>query len=398
MFYRGHRRVGVAHLQGHGLGSFVPAAGSGDGDVGDALGLAGLEREAQQLVSLGAEVHFLGAAAGEGTIGLEGNAGLADAVLHGEHVHRGLNFLAAAHYARQGGHYHQGVLHGHGLLQVAVGAVVARHQHHAHAAHVHGKLQFQDVSALLEGAGRLEQHHGVEAVVLAGVAHGIFITADGCQRGEGAVEGANHLVIQIPGVYAQSLIFIHPGPGVRGLEGREVQQAFVYDGQRIGHGLAVLLGHLHQERFLRVNHVRQLDYRLQVGGGVLHLDALYTVQAQRKVVGALLIRLQQAHLHIDVGCHLRGYRKGPGRILGADGNPLAADHSASVHQLYQRLGAGGCGDEDGGLLTHLVGGFVGREGNHGEGLGIPSVGAAAVFRPVHGEGGAAHMTGGEVLG
>ena len=147
-----------------------------------------------------------------------------------------------------------------------------------------------------------------------------------------------------------------------------------------------------------MNHIRQLDHRLQVGSGVLHLDTLHTVQAQRQVVGRLAIRLQQAHLYVDVGGHLRGYREGPGGILRADGNPFAADDAAGVHQLHQRLGAGRRGDEHGGLLTHLVGGFIGGEGDHGEGLGIPSVGAAAVLGPVHGEGGTAHVTGGEVLG
>ena len=246
-----------------------------------------------QLVALPAEADGLRGRTGElhGAIGLDGYRGFLYIVFHGEDIHRNADVFAAAQHARQGGHHHERILHRDGLHGVAIGAVVTGDEHHAHAANVLGQLQFQDIGALFQRPGCLEQHHRVEAVVLAGVTDGILVTADSRQRRELPAESADHLVEEVPGLHPQGLRLVHLAPGIRGLEGRDVQQAFIHDGQGIGHGPTLLFLHLHQEGLFRMQRGGHFQHRLQVRGRVLHLHALHAVQAQRKVVHCVAVRL-----------------------------------------------------------------------------------------------------------
>ena len=395
VFGQGDFRVGVLDIQGDAFAGLVALGAGAHLDAGGALGILGLHGKVDELVSLGGEFHLLGRGTGEGhgTFGLDGDFGLVHVVFHGEHVHRNGHLFTAAQHARQGGHQHERILHGNGLFRIAEGAVVTGDQHHAHAAHVHGKLEFEDVRALQEGLGRKGEHHRVEAVVLAGIAHGILVTADGGQRREAAAEGADHLVVEVPGVYAQGFAAVHLGPRVRSLEGGEVQQAFVHDGQGIGHGLAALLGHLYGEFFFRTDNLGKAQDRLQMAFRVLHQDALHAVQAQRKVVHGRAVRLQERHMHIDIGRHGRLHGEAPGRVFLSGAHPFAADNAGSVLQRNQGLSALGGGNEYGGRLAGFVLLLVGGEAEHGEGFGILAACAALIVSPVGGERASAHVAG-----
>ena len=272
------------------------------------------------------------------------------------------------------------------------------HHHHADAAHVGGDGQFHHVGALGNRTRLLEQHHGVEAVVLAGTHHIVLVTADGGQRRELAAEGAHHLVVQVPGAHSQGLGLVHLAPGIRSLEGREVQQTLVHKGQGIGHGPAVFLAHLHGELLVRVQHLRQGNHGLQMGGRVLHFHALNAVQAQREVVLRAAVRLYQRNVHIDVRCHFGRYGKGIGSIFLGKGHPFALQHGAGILQGNQGPASLGGGQVHGGFLPGLVGRLVRRESNHGEGFRVPAVGTAAEVGPVNGHKAAAGVAGGLVPG
>ena len=363
--------------------------------MGDAFFAGGLDAEADQLVAGGGEAELLRSGAGQhhGAIDLNLDGGLFHALFHGEDVHGHGQLLTGAQHPRQGSDHHQRILHGYGLFLLAIGAVVAGNEHYAHAAHVHRKLQRKHVGALFQGPGGLEQHHGIEAVVFPRLQIHFFVTADGRQRHHLGTEGADHLVVQVPGVHAQGFGFVQLAPGIGRLEASQVQQALVHDGQGIGHGFAVLFGNLNLERLFGMQFVGHLDHGLQVGGGILHLHPLHTPKADGQVVHRGAVRLQQRYLHIDVGSHFRGDGEAPGCIFIRERHPFALQDTVAVFQRNQGLGARSGRDEDSGLFTGLVGRLVHGEGQHGQGFGILSVGAAAVFGPVHGEETAADVAG-----
>ena len=103
-------------------------------------------------------------------------------------------------------------------------------------------------------------------------------------------------------------------------------------------------------------------------------------------------------MHIDIGCHIGLYGKGPGGILVAGGYPFAGQYACSVFKGNEGLAARSRGNVNCGFFTGLVGGFVRGEAEHREGFGIPPVGAASVFGPVHGDHPAAHVTGIHIAG
>ena len=278
----------------------------------------GLQPKVHQLVAGLVKAHGPAAAVQlHRAVGLYAHGGFPHPVLQGEDIHRDGHLFAHGQLAGQGSEHHERRLHGNGLFRLAVGALVGGHHHHAHTAHILGQPQFHHVrGAGSHRTGLQRQYHRIEAVVLAGAAHGILVTSDGRQRRQFSAVGANHLVVHVPGLNAQGLAAVHPAPGVRRLEGREVQQALIHQGQGISHGLAVFLGHLDGKGFLGMQFVRHGQHRLQAGGRVFHLHALHAVQADGKVVERVAIGLQQGNVHIDVGGHVGGDGKAPGRVLG----------------------------------------------------------------------------------
>ena len=138
-------------------------------------------------------------------------------------------------------------------------------EHHANASDIHGQLQLKDIrSACLQSPGLNEQHGRIEAVVLAGAAYGVFVTADCSKRGKFSAISAYHLVIEVPGLYAKGFRPQHPAPGIRSLECGKVQKAFIHYGKCVGHRLPALFLYLYGEFFLRVQDIRNCYGRRQV--------------------------------------------------------------------------------------------------------------------------------------
>ena len=398
--YRRNLGLGIPNGEGDGLRSLVAAAGGFYGNVGHAFFTGSLQAEGDQPVSLGGEGKFLrrGSFQLHRAVHLHGNGGFLHAVFHRKHVHRQLALLSRSQHARQGGHHHQGVLHGHRLVGTAEGAFVPGHHHHADAAHVGRKLELEHVSVLIGRPGLQEQHHGVEAVVLAGRYHILLVSTDGSQGREFAAEGTHHLVVQVPGLDAEGFAAVHMVPGIGRLEGRQVQKAFIHEGEGVSHRPAGLFGHLHGELLVRMQHLREGYHGLQMRGGVLHLHALDAVHPKRKVVLRGAVRLQQGYVYIDIGSHIGLYGKLEGGVLLGKGYPFSPEDAAGILQRNQGLTALGGRDVHRSFLTHPVGGLVGRDGEHREGFRVLPVGAAPVFGPVYGYEGSAHVAGGKVPG
>ncbi len=393
-FHPGYGGLRLHNGQGNFLGSLVPGAAGGNADMRHAFLRQGLHLKAYQLVSGAVEMHPCRVAEQfHRAIGLQCHGNIFHALFQGEHVHRNAHLLAATQLAGQGGKDHKRTLHGNGLLGASECAVAGRHHHHAHAAYVLGQFHAERIGPIgRHGAGAEGEHHGVEAVVLARAAHGILVTADGSSRLQLAVPGADDLVVQVPGFYAQGFHLVHAGPRVRRLEGGEVQQAFVHKGQRIGHGTAVFLGHLDGEGFFRMQFFRHLHLRVQFGPGVLYQHTLHAVQPQRQVIHRRAVRLYQGDVYVQVGRHFRGDGKAPGCIRFREFHPFAAEYRTGIFQRNQRLGARSGGDINGGLVSYIIGRFVGGETEHGKGFRVLAARAAFVVRPVGQEFPPAHMT------
>ena len=208
--------------QGNFFAGLVPGSGGGHFHMRHALLRQGLHLEAHQLVSGACEMHpFRAVGQFYGAVGLDGYRNVFHAFLQGEDIHRHGNLFPAAQLARKGANHHERTLHGNGLLGTAEGAVVGRHHHHADAAHVLRQLHLDHIRALgRHRAGCKAQHHRVKAVVLAGAADGIFVTANGREGREPPVPGTHYVVVQVPGSDAQGFHLVHAGPRVRRLEGR----------------------------------------------------------------------------------------------------------------------------------------------------------------------------------
>ena len=285
VLHRRNGRVRIPDFQSDGFGCLVGSAGGTHLDVRDPLGIGCDQRELQQLVSLSGEADALGAAIGERAVGFHFHRHLANAVFHREHIHSGGYLLPASHHPGKGGDKHQRALHRNGLLCISIGTIITGNHHHTHASHIHREAYLDGVSALAYGSGALEEHHRIEAVVLTGVADRILITADGGHRRHFAAECAYHLVVKVPGAHGEGLVLIHGAPWIRGLEGRQVQQALIHYGKGVGHRLAVALRNLHGEGLFRMDHVRQAYHGFQVRGGIIHLYPLHSVEAYGKIVG-----------------------------------------------------------------------------------------------------------------
>ena len=177
--------------------------------------------EADELISLAAEAELLGGGAGDGggAVGLDGNGGFLNSVFHCKHVDGHLNLFSVSKDAGKGGDNHQRVLDDDCFFCVAVCAVMGCNKHYAHAAHIHGKFQFQNIRSFsLESSGLQEQDGRIEAVVLAGAGYGVFVTAYCRQRGKFCAVCSNNLIIEVPGFYAKGFRFVHPAPGIRRFE------------------------------------------------------------------------------------------------------------------------------------------------------------------------------------
>ena len=392
----GEHRVGVHHLERKLLRSLVRGSAGRYFDMRRAFLAGSFQAEVHQPVSGFVKANLLAAAADElhRAVGLDAHAGFLHAVLQGEDVHWDGHLLADGKRAGQGGEHHERRLYRNGFLRLAVGAFMGGHHHDADAAHILRQLEFHHIrGAGRHRAGLQRNNHRVEAVVLAGAADGVLVTADGGKRRQLSAVRPDHMVVHVPGFHSESLAAVHPGPGVRRLEGREVQKPLVHQGQGIGHGLAALLGDFDAEALLGMQFVWHGQDRLQPGGRVLHLHALHTVQADGKVVIRIPIGLQQGNVHIDIGRHLRSDAKAPGRVFPGKLHPFTQEHAIGILQGNEGLGSF-CGRNiDGGFLAGSVTFLVGGETEHGEGLRVPAAGPAGIVRPVYQHGFAADMPG-----
>ena len=130
-------------------------------------------------------------------------------------------------------------------------------EHNADASNIHREFEFQNIRALcLKSPGLHKEYGGIETVVLAGVLYGVLVTADSGKRGEFRSISAYYLVIEIPSLDTKGFGPEHPAPGIRGLEGGEIQKAFVHYGKSVGHRLSVLFGYLYRKLFLWVKDIR----------------------------------------------------------------------------------------------------------------------------------------------
>ncbi len=221
-FHARYPGLRVHNGQGYLFAGLVACAGSAYPHMCNAFFSQRAQFKAHQLVTGAREMQPLHALCElHGAIGLQGNGDVLDALFQGEDIHRHGNLFPAAQLARKGANDHERTLHGNGLLGTAEGAVVGRHHHHADASHVLRQLHLDHIRALgRHRAGCKAQHHRVKAVVLAGAADGIFVTANGREGREPPVPGTHYVVVQVPGSDAQGFHLVHAGPGVRCLEGR----------------------------------------------------------------------------------------------------------------------------------------------------------------------------------
>ena len=96
----------------------------------------------------------------------------------------------------------------------------------------------------LDGKRSLEDHHGGEAVALAGFLRvQRFVTAHGKGFLQTPAEGSYHVVVEVPSLHAEGFPGIESGEGIRGLERGNGEQSFVHDGNGISHRFPLCFAH-----------------------------------------------------------------------------------------------------------------------------------------------------------
>ena len=190
-----HRRIGVADLDGNGLGGGMAGAGGGDRDPRRPFP-GRFQFKPDELVAGLVECQFFGRIPGDldRSFDLDRDASLADVVFHREDIDREGDLLSAAQHARQGRDNHQRRTDGDGFLGIAEGAVMSGHHHDPQAADIHRELDPVGLAAFFQGERPKDADDRVEAVVFLGRRVDLLVTADAEHRGEPAAIAADDLV------------------------------------------------------------------------------------------------------------------------------------------------------------------------------------------------------------
>ena len=224
---------------------FFAATGSRDLHMPDSGGIFHADAELRQLVAGRFKVQRTGSLADDCHVARAGDRDLhvAHPFFSSEDGGGNGHLLSYADDARERAEQHNGLAHEYAFLHVAVGFTVAGNDHDAYTAvvvrHLTGVLPFFPFFQQ-EGAGKL--YDGLEAVhdCLRAFIQGV-VAADAEQLLDSAAIGADHIVIQIPGIDTQCLAGVERLPGIGCAEAGKIEQALIDNRQRIGHLAAVLL-------------------------------------------------------------------------------------------------------------------------------------------------------------
>ena len=144
---------------------------------------------------------------------------------------------------------------------------------------------------------------GLETVVQSDFLIEDTVAADGINGTQLAAERINDVGVVVPSADAQCLLAVEIAVRVRGLEIGEAKNAFVNDGQSVGHALLVGLAHLHLNLLVRVGRFGHLEIGLQLQILLLHLHRHHAIQTNRHVVGGIMW-LNQSDIDIHIRNHL----------------------------------------------------------------------------------------------
>ena len=357
--HAGDGRVLVEDVDLHAADGLVGAGLRRDGHVRDAGLVADLDLEVLDLLAGLAEAGLQrgGTLDGEQVVGLDAELDLAHAVLEGDHGGRDADGLADAERARERGLDHHGLCDVDILGGAALCAAVRGDDHGAertdvlrHLDAVGGRLAGLQLEGTEVGDHRLEP---VCALALEG-AGAFFVTADCEQLLDVAAVGADDGIIFIPGAYAEGFLGVEGGPGVRGLEAGEREESLVHEGHDVAHGAAALLLDLEAEGGFGLGLGRHVEHRLEVGGGILHVDVLHAVEADRGIVVDIAVRLDEGDGSIGVRRHLLRDGDADLRAAGEAFHAAGAQDAAALLDGDEGAGArGGRNRDAGGLADHV---------------------------------------------
>ena len=179
------------------------------------------------------------------------------------------------------------------------------------------------------------------------------VTTDGVDRAQLTAEGINDASVVVPRAHAQSLLAVEVTIRIRGLEIGQTEDAFVDDGQGVGHGLSGGFAHLHVNLLLGVGGLGDLDVGLQLQLFVLHLHRHHAIETDGQVVVGIM-RLNQCYVDVHIGNHFLSGGDFHLAFLAEVLHQHVLQHTVVGFHGDESLGflVGGEGDDD--LLTHLV--------------------------------------------
>ena len=158
----------------------------------------------------------------------------------------------------------------------------------------------------------------------------------------------------------------------------DAQQPLVDHRQGVGHGPSAALGHRHRQGAFRAHLAFRADVRHQAGGRVVHQQRRDAVEADRPVVVASGVGLQQRHVDVDVGRHGGGDRhfQSQGVALLAGFQPVVVEHPGAVFQAHQQAALAAHRHLHAGGVAHLIVVPVGAQRQPGGGVALGAAFAA----------------------
>ncbi len=251
---------------------------------------------------------------------------------------------------------------------------VAGHHHHPHLAHIGGQFDVV-VGGLalgqLERPAETDHRREAAALLLAAIAQRVG-TAQRQHLIQFAAVGAHHLIEQVPGQHAQGLALVKRLVRARRGETGDAQQPLVDHRQGVGHGPSAALGDRHRQGAFRAYLTFRADVRHQAGGRVVHQQRRDAVEADRPVVVASGVGLQQRHVDIHIGRHGGGNRhfQSQGVALLAGFQPVVVEHPGAVFQAHQQAALAAHRHLHAGGVAHLIVVPVGAQRQPGGGVAL----------------------------
>ena len=260
---------------------------------------------------------------------------------------------------------------------------MAGHHHNPYAAYIHRQFYAVSRAALFQGKRTEETHYRVEAPVLHVFHIDAFVTAYAERSGHLGVEGADHFVVEVPGLHPEGLLGVHRSPRVRRFERSDVQQALIDYGYGVAHRPSRGLAHFELELLLRPYDLRSIDDRLQPRILVVHAYGLDAVHPQRRVIFPFRIWLQQTDAYIEIRRHLSAHLYRVSGLFLSCLHPAAGQYAPAVLYAHQRPAVLSRRNEECQILACLAAVAVCGYAQQARGIRILPVGASPPLRPVH---------------